>query len=173
MRLIHLSLPVTPSGEAELTAEVGCLERIYRDLAAESSGLPGQGGRSARGELEAIASQLTGLRHVLAGALLVGEADRIVAVGSEVTVDDGLGPRTLTISGPVAASPRRGLVSYEAPIARALLGCTVGDEVEYHEQGVTRRVQVLATQPGRIRFERAQTEREELASARLSAPGFG
>ena len=54
-----------------------------------------------------------------------------VGFGTWVTLEDGDGVRrTWRLVGPDEADPRRGLVSAHAPVGMALMGRTVGDEVE-------------------------------------------
>lgn len=53
-----------------------------------------------------------------------------VAVGSIVTISDDKKKLTYTILGPWDVAVDQGIISYMSPIAEALIGCTVGEEVE-------------------------------------------
>jgi len=58
------------------------------------------------------------------------EPDReTVGVGARVTIEDGDGKRTYHIVGAIEADAKRGLVSWQSPIAQALWGARVGDAV--------------------------------------------
>jgi transcription elongation GreA/GreB family factor len=67
----------------------------------------------------------------LASAQIVAapSTDR-VAVGSRVTFVQGGAQRTLEIVGHDETDPAAGLLSFGAPLARALLGAEVGEEVD-------------------------------------------
>ena len=53
-----------------------------------------------------------------------------VGFGTRVTLIDAAGEqRVFTLVGEDEADPAAGLISWVAPVARALLGCAVGDEV--------------------------------------------
>ena len=70
---------------------------------------------------------------MLSGAKIIEEAPRAdyVKMGSHVRVvgaDDGE-EETYYLVGSQEADPRRGLISNESPMGRALIGKRVGDEV--------------------------------------------
>jgi transcription elongation factor GreB len=113
---------VTPQGLAALRAR----------LAALPTGDP------TAGRLEATLAALTVLGP---DAAREGEA----AFGTWVTVEDQGGRRaTWWIVGPDEADPRRGAVSVDAPLARALLGRRCGDEVEVVRPGGAALLTVIA-----------------------------
>lgn len=116
---------VTPDGHAALRAELARVE-------AERAGAdPARADALARraGLLAATLSTLTVLAPEAAPEGRVG-------FGTWVTVEDADGARsTWRIVGPDEADGRRGLVSVASPIARALLGREVGDEVEVDRPG--------------------------------------
>jgi transcription elongation factor GreB len=59
-----------------------------------------------------------------------------VAFATWVTVEEADGAqRTWRIVGPDEADARRGLISVDAPVARALLGRAVGEVVEVERPG--------------------------------------
>ena len=119
---------VTPEGHAALRAEharlVEASERAAGAGAVDAGGL-----RQRAALLEATLATLTVLS---ADAAPEGQ----VAFGSWVTVEDEAGARTTwRIVGPDEADAANGLVSANAPVARALLGRAAGDEVEVVRPG--------------------------------------
>lgn len=74
------------------------------------------------------------LQEMIAGAVIIeedGSADGVVALGKEVTVSDDEGVEaTYMLVGPLEANPREGRISNESPLGKALVGRSVGDEVE-------------------------------------------
>ena len=76
-------------------------------------------------------------RHQLASAQIVpvpsGEA---VAIGTRVTfIRDGQ-PRTMDIVGHDESDPAAGRIAFSAPLARAMIGAEVGDEVELGDEPI-------------------------------------
>jgi transcription elongation factor GreB len=124
---------VTPEGFAALEAE---LARLRGERAAAAS-VADPAERAARqGDLDRRAALIQG---TLAALTVLGPdaaPEGKVAFGTWVTVADASGSRqTWRIVGPDEADPRRGLVSVQSPVARALLGRGAGDEVEVHRPG--------------------------------------
>ena len=95
------------------------------------------GARSARAELEQLtrnggdADRIRELGEHLATAQVLEPADRsVVGLGARVTVEDDDGARsTYQIVGAIEADAKRGLVSWQTPLANALWGARVGDSV--------------------------------------------
>jgi len=107
-------------------------------LRARAAALPP--GDPALARLEATLASLTVLGPEAAPE---GEA----AFGCWVTVEDRAGRRaTWWIVGPDEADPRRGAVSVDAPLARALLGRRPGDEVEVVRPGGPATLTVIAVE---------------------------
>lgn len=83
-----------------------------------------------QGEVEA---RIRELQHVLqTGQVVEVERSSIIDLGSEVTLRD-LGEDEeiiYTLVGPGEIDPRRGRISIQSPVGKALTGKTVGDEVE-------------------------------------------
>ncbi len=123
---------VTPEGQAALREALARL----RSERTTASALP-DAERSARlAELDARAAAL----DATLGALTVlgpeAAPEGRVAFGTWVTVEEEDGRRaTWRIVGPDESDARRGLVSVEAPLSRALLGRRAGDEVELQRPG--------------------------------------
>jgi transcription elongation factor GreB len=116
---------VTPEGHAALRAELARLE-------AERAG-------ADPGRAEALARRAALVETTLATVTVLSPEAAPpgqVGFGTWVTVEDGDGARTTwRIVGPDEADARRGLVSVASPVARALLGRAVGDEVEVDRPG--------------------------------------
>jgi len=66
------------------------------------------------------------LAEHLATAEPVPPQPGVVGFGATVTLSDG---RTFRIVGAIEAAPKEGAISWESPIAAALLGARVGDTV--------------------------------------------
>ncbi len=117
---------VTASGLADLDAAVAAARAAYNAAQAE-------GGVSA--DRTAMARATRDLRYYTArrgSAQLVeaeGPADRVL-FGRRVTLDREDGRRQVfRIVGEDEADPARGAISYISPVARAVLGKSVGDTV--------------------------------------------
>ena len=54
-----------------------------------------------------------------------------IAIGSRVTIRMGGSDRVVEIVGGDEADPAEGLIGYQAPLARALIGAEVGETVEF------------------------------------------
>lgn len=136
---------VTPEGHARLRAERDRLE--VERAAAAASGAPERTAELAR-RIAVAEATLAALTVLAPDAAPEGR----VAFGTWVTVEDGAGARsTWRIVGPDEADARRGLVSVNAPLARALLGREPGDEVEVDRPGGRAGLTVVAverTRPG-------------------------
>lgn len=69
-------------------------------------------------------------RQATAQLMPVPEGDA-VAFGSTVTFRMGGKERTVTLVGDDEADPAAGLLSFTAPLSRALMGAEVGDEIDF------------------------------------------
>ena len=76
-------------------------------------------------------------RHQLASAQIAPvPSGATVAIGTRVTfVRDGK-PRTLNIVGHDESDPAAGRIAFSAPLARAMIGAEVGDEVELADEPI-------------------------------------
>jgi transcription elongation GreA/GreB family factor len=96
------------------------------------------GARSARAELDQLTrtggdpDRIRELGDHLATAQIVEPEDRAtVGLGARVTVEDAVGERTTyQLVGAIEADPKRGLLSWQTPLAGVLWGARVGDSVE-------------------------------------------
>jgi len=132
---------VTPRGLRLLEAERAALEaeRDRRVAAGDPS--------------EALEQRLADLQHRLATAQPVqfDPAAGQVTFGALVEVERlGAGERVrattqrITIVGVDEADPAHGRVAFVSPLARALMGARVGDEVTLGERGTRLRVQAIS-----------------------------
>ena len=103
------------------------------------------------GVVEALDERLDALSARIATARVVDTdvRDGVVRFGATVAVADpsrlGAGEtRRLTVVGVDEADPTTGRVAFVSPVARALLGARVGDEVSYEVAGRPRRLRVVA-----------------------------
>jgi transcription elongation factor GreB len=98
-------------------------------------------------ELAALERELRWLNTRVASAMEVDLAkqprDR-VAFGAIVTVDSESGERRWQIVGEDEADAEHGLVSYVSPLAQALLGARVGDEVRWQRPAGDMTIEVVA-----------------------------
>lgn len=99
-----------------------------------------------RNELAALERELRYLSAHVASAIEVDLSkqphDR-VAFGAIVTVDSDEGERRWQIVGEDEADAEHGLVSYVSPLATALLGARVGDEVRWQRPAGDMTIEVL------------------------------
>jgi transcription elongation factor GreA len=81
------------------------------------------------------------LRNAQIMEVTVGD---VVGLGSSVTVRDEFGESTYAIVGPVEADVAGGRISMVSPLGAALMGRTVGDEVNFSSPGGTRSAVITA-----------------------------
>jgi transcription elongation factor GreA len=84
----------------------------------------------AKSEQGFIEGRIAELERTLASAQIIGDGPRseLVALGSHVTVKDTEGDvEKYRIVGSMEADPKRGLISNESPVGRALLGKKPGE----------------------------------------------
>lgn len=148
LTLLNRALPMTPEGADELALEVALMEMCREEVAAELRGAAEFAPHALRTELEALDSQLARLRDTLRAGVRVANTGVIVAIGSEVTLSDEEGERTLTIGGLLAANPMRGCISYDSPTGQALLGAGLGDHVVIPVEGGHRACRVVGIRRG-------------------------
>lgn len=113
---------VTAEGLAFIEAEA---ERLARDYGVAQTS-------DNRSDLEAVARELSYWTQRRASAELQAEppADGRVHFGSRVGIERADGRRqTFRIVGEDEADPARGSISYVSPLAQALIGKAIGDNV--------------------------------------------
>lgn len=136
---------VTPSGLAQLRARLDKARARKQALEADGDDM-----ESAEA-LRALKRDLRWLESRVGSARLVdpsGQPRGRVAFGATVDVADESGERSYRIVGEDEADAEHGSVSYVSPLAKALLGAKVGDEVVWSRPAGDLRVEVLG-----IRYE--------------------
>jgi len=125
---------VTPRGLAQLRARLVALRERRDALRAAVETLPQQR------ELAEVERELRWLNTRVGSAIEIEPAqqprDR-VAFGALVTVNSEEGQARYRIVGEDEADVEHGLVSYVSPLAKALLGARVGDEVNWQRPAGT------------------------------------
>ena len=150
MHVLERSVPITPEGVEELELEVALLEQCRRQIASERvASLPASIVGALDRESLAVDEQISLLRETLALGELVENTGLLVGIGSEVSLEAEYGQVTFTISGPIAATPRRGSISYDSPLGHALLGAELGGWVEVPWEGSQRRLKVTGIRRGK------------------------
>jgi transcription elongation factor GreA len=133
---------LTPEGKQRFTAELHELQTVRRHEVEEqirrakefSDTVDNAEYDEAKAEQAFVEGRIQELERMLSAARLIEEPDikgDFVRMGSHVKViDDAEGDEeTYYLVGSHEADPRRGLISNESPIGRALIGKRVGDEV--------------------------------------------
>ncbi len=130
---------LTPEGKQRFQAELRELTQVRRleieDRIRQAKEMADEvddaAFEDAKNEQAFVEGRIRELERILASAQLIDEPARVdyVRMGCRVKVrlDDGE-VEAYHIVGPQEADPRRGLVSNESPIGRALIGKRVGDE---------------------------------------------
>ena len=131
---------ITPAGLATLRARYSELQSIERPKIVETvSWAAGNGDRSENGDyiygkrrLREIDRELGWLSKRMKAARVVDPAEQPdksrVWFGATITIaDENDLQRTLTLVGDDEADASKGLIGWNAPIARAVRGATIGD----------------------------------------------
>ena len=133
--------PITPEGIEALRAEVEELEGPARfEMAARIKSARELGDLSenadyhiAKEDQAHLETKIKRLNQRLRAARVVEEeiAPGVVGFGSSVAVVDEASGRTMELKlvGPTEADLKKGLISFESPVAQALVGARAGDTV--------------------------------------------
>lgn len=136
---------VTPAGLAQLRARLDAARERRQALEAQGEDI------EAAEELRALKRDLRWLESRVGSARVVDPAgqprDR-VAFGATVEVADADGERVYRIVGEDEAEAELGKVSYVSPLARALLGARVGEEVVWQRPAGDLSLEVLGIRYG-------------------------
>ncbi|MET0498758.1 MAG: transcription elongation factor GreB [Steroidobacteraceae bacterium] len=147
---------ITPQGAQALKSELDHLWKVLRPQVTQAvSEAAAQGDRSENAEyiygkrhLREIDSRVRFLRQRLDGMTVVSAppSDRSrVFFGAWVTLEDDDGATTRhRIVGPDEFDAKRGWISMDAPLGRALMGKRIDDEVKVAVPGGTRTVVIAA-----------------------------
>lgn len=132
---------VTPEGHASLRAEAARLA-AERALAAA---LPETERASLLADVDARAAVIEATLATLTVLGPDAAPEGRIGFGCWVTVEEEDGSRTTwRIVGPDESDPRRGLISVDSPVARALLGREAGETVEVRRPGGVKDLAVVA-----------------------------
>jgi transcription elongation factor GreA len=131
---------LTPEGKQRFVAELRELQTVRRHEVEErirrakefSDTVDNAEYDEAKTEQAFVEGRIQDLQRMLSSARMIDEPMQAdyVRMGSHVTVIDGEGDeQTYYVVGSQEADPRRGQISNESPIGRALIGKRTGDEV--------------------------------------------
>lgn len=130
---------LTPEGKDRFAAELLELTSVRRHEVEErirrakefSDTVDNAEYDEAKMEQAFVEGRIQELQRLLADAKIIEEprTSDYVRIGCRVTVLGPDGEETYHLVGSHEADPRKGLISNESPIGRALLGRKVGDEV--------------------------------------------
>lgn len=148
---------LTAAGFRRLRDEHQALWQRRREVVAALSAAAAEGDRSENAEyiyrkkeLREVDRRLRYLGRTLEQAEVVREAPADPSrarFGAWVTLEDEAGqPHRLRIVGAYEADPAQGLISLDAPLARAVLGKSVDDEIVFEAAGQRREWWLCAIQ---------------------------
>ena len=149
---------LTPEGRARLLAELEELRTSRRAEVAERLRVsreegPGDAGDNTQyletqRELALLEARIATIERTLAQAQLVEHKPTeagVVGLGSSVKVRDEESEEvSYNLVGSAQANPRQGLISYESPVGRALMGRRAGDTVSVETPAGTRQLTIVA-----------------------------
>ena len=131
---------LTPEGAEKLRAELKELTGRRREELSQRLRAAIQMGdlsenadyHKAKEDQAFLEGRIQEIEAVLRTAVVVEKTHSdVVTIGSTVTVqEDNFDPETYYVVGAKEADPRKGKISNESPIGRALMDHKVGDEVE-------------------------------------------
>jgi len=147
-------VPMTPQGHAALIAELKQL-KAERPRISEEIGTAALHGdlkenaeyHAAREKQSHCEGRILDIEDQLARAEVIDSSTfsgDVVRFGAWVTLVDLDGDREIKyrIVGPGEASTDKGTISVTSPVARALIGRTIGDEVKVHAPGGVRTYEI-------------------------------
>lgn len=148
--------PMTLAGKQKLEDELDLLKNVKRKEVVERIKVARDFGDlsenseydSAKEDQAFVEGRISLLESMIRNAVIIEEEDNndTVSLGKTVTfieVPDGE-EETYTIVGSAEADPLEGLISNDSPIARGLLGRTIGDNVKILTPGGEMDVKIVA-----------------------------
>ncbi len=148
-------VPITKKGLQKLQAELDELRTVKRTEVADRIRTAKEFGDisenseydDAKNDQGWIEGRILTLEKMIRNAEIIREPSKksagTVQLGSKVQVKDEFGEENFTIVGPVEADPKKGLISLESPVGKALLGKSKGDKVKVTTPGGTSTLVVL------------------------------
>jgi transcription elongation factor GreA len=146
---------LTKEGYQKLADELEVLRTSKRKEVAERLHEAMEGGElienaeyeAAKNEQAFVEGRIQELEMILASARIIEEQNNdptTVQVGDTVVVKEGNNkPEEYTIVGAAEADPRKGKISNESPLGKALLNRGIGDDVTVEAPGGIFKVQVV------------------------------
>jgi transcription elongation factor GreA len=141
--MVEKAVPLTKAGLAKLEEELEHLRTVRRQEVADrihqakelASTQNNAEYDDAKNEQAFVEGRILTLEKMIQNAQIIDEDEAHhatqVRLGSSVTVHTSDGKKEhYTIVGMAEASPAEGRISNESPVGRALLGKSVGDEVQ-------------------------------------------
>jgi len=137
---------LTPEGEAKLQAELQELKGPRREELSQRLRSAIQMGdlsenadyHKAKEDQGFLEGRIQELEAILRNAVLIQQTQNreTIFIGSHVTIQEsGFDPEEYHLVGPTEADPRKGKISHESPIGRALMDKKVGDTFEVETPG--------------------------------------
>jgi len=137
---------LTPEGEEKLKAELQELKGAKREELSQRLRSAIQMGdlsenadyHKAKEDQGFLEGRIQELENILRNAVIIEKSSGqdYVFIGSHVTIQEGTsGPETYHLVGPTEADPRKGKISHESPIGRALMNKKVGEVAEAEAPG--------------------------------------
>ncbi len=137
---------LTPEGEAKLNAELQELKGTKREELSKRLRSAIQMGdlsenadyHKAKEDQGFLEGRIQEIEAILRNAVIIEKTQSkgFVSIGSHVTIqEDNFDPETYHLVGPTEADPRKGKISHESPIGRALMDKRVGDIAEAEAPG--------------------------------------
>jgi transcription elongation GreA/GreB family factor len=110
---------VTPRGLAQITARLAEVEALLATLTDDDAR------KAARRDLRYWSTRLA------TAQVMPAPLGEVVEFGARVTLRHNGKPRTVTLVGDDEADPTAGLLSFSAPLARAIMGAEAGETVDF------------------------------------------
>lgn len=137
---------LTPEGAEKLQAELDELKGTKREeLSARLRSAIQMGDLSenadyhkAKEDQGFLEGRIQELEAILRNSVIIEKTKStgVVTIGSNVTIqEEGFDPESYHLVGPTEADPRKGKISHESPIGRALMDKKVGDVAEAETPG--------------------------------------
>ena len=137
---------LTPEGEEKLRTELQELKGPRREELSQRLRSAIQMGdlsenadyHKAKEDQGFLEGRIQELEAILRSAVIIEDSKvkDIVSIGSRVTIQEsGFDPETYHLVGATEADPRKGKISHESPIGKALMDKKVGDVVETETPG--------------------------------------
>ena len=109
------------------------LQEALEQASAQATPLENPDYDAAKNEQAFIEGRILQLEQILKTAVIIEgpQTREVIGLGSKVTISEGSGgpPEHYVIVGSFEADPRRGFISNESPLGKALLNHKVGDEI--------------------------------------------